>query len=110
MIRPWSVVVGSTRQSLIRPWSEADPGQPDQSGPTVQACISARNQKATPRGVALIGGILDPRPGLEPGTSGLTVRGFQIGHSAGFRTAGVSGCGSNWTRLAPGLHGNHELA
>ena len=74
MIRPWSVVVGSTRQSLIRPWSEADPGQPDQSGPTVQACVSTRNQKATPWGVALIGGILAPRPGLEPGTCGLTVR------------------------------------
>ena len=56
--------------------SRVDPDQPDQSGPTVQACVSTRNQKATPWGVALIGGILIPGPGLEPGTSGLTVRGL----------------------------------
>ena len=58
--------------------SRLDPGQPDQSGPTVQACISARNPKATPWGVALIGGILAPGPGLEPGTSGLGVRVLQV--------------------------------
>jgi len=40
MARPWSFLVGSTRQSLTRPWSEADPGQPDQSGPTLPACAS----------------------------------------------------------------------
>ena len=61
-IRPWSSDVGSTRQSLTRPWSEADPGQPDQSGPTVQACASTRNPKATPWGVALVGSILAPLP------------------------------------------------
>jgi hypothetical protein len=38
---------------------------------------STANQKATLWGVAMLGGILAPRPGLEPGTSGLTVRGLQ---------------------------------
>ena len=77
MTSPWSVVVGLTRQSLIRPWPEADPDQPEQPSLTVPACASTRNPKATLCDVALIGHDLAPGPGLEPGTSGLTVRGFQ---------------------------------
>ena len=65
-IRPWPSDLGSTRQSLTGPWPEADPGQPEQPSLTVPASVSARNPKALSWGVALIGGILAPGPGLEP--------------------------------------------
>ena len=62
---------------MIRHWPEADPDQPEQPSLIVQACVSTRNPKATLCDVALLGSYLAPGPGLEPGTSGLTVCGFQ---------------------------------